>query len=75
MSASEQNEQFSDLFSNLCIELTSLNRLVYVTGDMNLDVRNYNKTPYVTDYVDLLFFMASCKQSQNQQGSLQQLPL
>jgi hypothetical protein len=55
LSTVEQFSQFSDLFSNLCNELSSLNYPVYLAGDINLDVLLYNSNPKVTEYINLLF--------------------
>jgi hypothetical protein len=55
LSTTEQFSQFSDLFSNLCNELSSLNYPVYLAGDINLDVLLYNSNPKVTEYINLLF--------------------
>jgi hypothetical protein len=55
LTATEQFAQFSDLFSNLCNELSSLSNNSYICGDTNLDVLQYGSNTNTTDYVNLLF--------------------
>ncbi len=55
LTATEQFAQFSDLFSNLCNELSSLSNNSYICGDTNLDVLQYGSNTNITDYVNLLF--------------------
>jgi Reverse transcriptase (RNA-dependent DNA polymerase) len=55
LSVSEQFSQFFDLLSNLCSELLTNNRTVYLLGDLNIDVLKYGVDVNATEYVDLLF--------------------
>jgi hypothetical protein len=55
LTATEQFAQFSDLFSNLCNELSSLSLNSYICGDINLDVLQFNSNTNVNDYVNLVF--------------------
>jgi hypothetical protein len=55
LTATEQFAQFSDLFSNLCNELSSLSLNSYICGDIKLDVLQYNSNTNVNDYVNLVF--------------------
>jgi hypothetical protein len=52
---SQSFEQFSELFSQQLKDLVSLNKTMFLLGDLNLDVLNYNKCAQVTSYIDLLF--------------------
>jgi hypothetical protein len=55
LTVNDQFREFSELLSNLCSEISNLNRTVYLLGDMNLDVLKYGVNNHVTDYIDLLF--------------------
>jgi exonuclease III len=63
LSSADQFSQFIDLLSNLCSELSSVNCPVYLAGDINLDVLQYNFNHNTSEYIDLLFsfgFFANC---------------
>jgi hypothetical protein len=55
LNPSQVFDQFLDLFSQQLTDLVSLNKTMYLLGDLNLDVLNYNKCTQVTSYIDLLF--------------------
>ncbi len=55
MSASDLYENFSELLSNVLDEISSLNLPIYILGDINLDVLNYESCKHVSDYVNQLF--------------------
>jgi hypothetical protein len=55
LSSSEQFNQFFELFSNLCSEVSEFNNPTYIFGDLNLDALLYNNSQQVTEYIDLLF--------------------
>jgi Endonuclease/Exonuclease/phosphatase family len=55
LNSSQTFEQFMELFSQQLNDLVSTNKTIYLLGDLNLDVLNYNKCAQVTSYVDLLF--------------------
>jgi hypothetical protein len=51
----DQFTQFCELFSQLCNELTASDSTNFIAGDFNLDVLQYGKNTYVTEYIDSLF--------------------
>jgi hypothetical protein len=55
LNPSQVFDQFLELFSQQLNDLISLNKTMYLLGDLNLDVLHYNKCAQVTSYVDLLF--------------------
>ena len=54
LSPIDQFEQFIDLFTNLCNNIT-LSGSVYLLGDINLDLLKYQNCEQVTTYVDILY--------------------
>jgi len=56
LSASDLYENFSELLSNVLDEISSFNLPIYILGDINLDVLNYESCKQVSDYVNQLFF-------------------
>jgi hypothetical protein len=55
MSTANQNDQFTDLLSNLCSDLSDYKNPMHLVGDFNLDALQYNSNHHVTDYINLLF--------------------
>jgi hypothetical protein len=47
--------EFIDLFSNLCDNLTNKKTDLILTGDFNIDILKYNSNSRASDYIDILF--------------------
>jgi len=65
LSNSNLYDNFSELLANVLNEVSSFNMPLYILGDLNLDVLQYDASRQVSDYLNLLF-----KLSQNQRGLL-----
>ncbi len=55
LSLTEHFANFSELFSNLLSDLSSLDTPSFIYGDLNIDVLKYSNCPRATEYIDLLF--------------------
>jgi hypothetical protein len=55
LTSAEQFSQFLELFSNLCNELLTSGRQIYMLGDLNINALEYGDVQSCTDYIDLLF--------------------
>ena len=52
---SEQFSLFSNYLANLMANLTEKSDHVYLCGDFNLDILQFNTNKYISDYIDLTF--------------------
>jgi hypothetical protein len=55
LNPSQLFDQFLELFSQQLNDIVSLNKTIYLLGNLNLDVLRYNNCSQVTSYIDLLF--------------------
>jgi endonuclease/exonuclease/phosphatase family metal-dependent hydrolase len=55
LTENEQFTQFTDLFSNICNEISACNSQSYIMGDINLNALLYDSCAKTTEFIDLLF--------------------